>query len=152
MIKLKSILQEKGSESVFQNIAFGQKTSYNPDAESIAKLQGKLGGEKDTKIEAEIVKILINWFQSGMNPQSAAKLYKHFELFKDAKNAYPKIFKPATTNGTVLYRGLSMMPSSLKDFLLLGLLYDELPLNLTPQEGRDVPLNTTLHFMYVSAV
>ena len=55
-----------------------------------------------------------------MNPQSAAKLYKHFELFKDAKNAYPKIFKPVTTNGTVLYRGLSMMPQTLKDFFKKG--------------------------------
>lgn len=120
MIKLKYILQEKGSESVFQNVAFGQKTSYNPDAESIAKLQGKLAGEKDTKIEAEIVKILINWFQSGMNPSAAKNLYKHFELFKDAKEKYPKIFKPTTTNGTVLYRGLSMMPQTLKDFFKKG--------------------------------
>jgi hypothetical protein len=122
MIKLKSILQEKSSESVFQNVAFGQKTSYNTDAESIAKLQGKIGGEKDTKIEAEIAKILIDWFQSGINPSAAKQLYKHFELFKDAKEKYPKIFKPATTDGTLLYRGLSMMPSSLKDFFKKGTL------------------------------
>ena len=120
MIKLKRILPETDAESVFQNVAFGQKTSYNQDADRIAKLQGKVFGEKDTKTEAEIGKILQGWFQTGMNPQSAAKLYKHFELFKDAKNAYPKIFKPATTNGTVLYRGLSMMPQSLKDFFKKG--------------------------------
>ena len=120
MIKLTKLINEVESEPVFQNVAFGQKTSYNQDADQIAKLQGKVAGEKDTKTEAEIVKILQGWFGSGMNPQSAAKLYKHFELFKDAKNTYPKIFKPATTNGTVLYRGLSMIPQTLKDFFKKG--------------------------------
>jgi len=120
LIKLKQIITEAESEPVFQNVAFGQKTTYNKYPDEIAKLQGKVAGEKDTKKEAEIGKILQGWFGSGMNPESAAKLYKNFELFKDAKNTYPKIFKPVTTNGTVLYRGLSMMPQGLKDFFKKG--------------------------------
>jgi len=122
MLKLKTILKEQDSESVFQNVAFGQKASHNPNAESIAKLQGKLAGEKDTKTESEIAKILQGWFDSGINPKYAEKLYKHFELFKDAKKKYPKIFKPVTSNGTVLYRGLRSMPKSLEDFLKKGTL------------------------------
>ena len=114
------IIKEIESEPVFQNVAFGQKTSYNKYADQIAKLQGKVAGEKDTKTEAEIGKILQKWFQTDMNPQNAEKLYKHFELFKAAKNTYPKIFKPSTKNGTILYRGLSLLPQTLKDFFKEG--------------------------------
>jgi hypothetical protein len=120
--KSNKVGNEKDAKSVFQNVAFGQESEYNTNAKSIAKLQGKLAGERDTKTEAEIVEILADWFLTGMAPSTAKKLYKHLELFKDAKEKYPKIFKPSTKDGTILYRGLTDMSSNFKEFFKKGTL------------------------------
>lgn len=121
--KANKVHNEKDAKSVFQTVAFGQSSQYNTNAKSIAKLQGKLAGEKDTKTEAEIVEILADWIVTvEMNSSAAKNLYKHFELFKDAKEKYPKIFKPSTKDGTTLYRGLTNMPSKIKDLFKKGTL------------------------------
>ena len=59
--------------------------------------------EKDTIEEAKIKKYLQNWVN---NYSYHEELANEKELFKKLSKEYPKVFKPATEKGTLLYRGL----------------------------------------------
>lgn len=117
MIKLKNILFEEDSEKVFQKIVFGQKGSYNPSADKLVRFQGQLDNENDTSIEASIAKLLHQWSVTGFNPKTATALYKNLSILKDARKKYPKVFKPKTADSTLVYRGLSWLPSNLEKSL-----------------------------------
>jgi len=62
--------------------------------------------EKDTKEEAKIKEYLQGWVNSLYFHKEIAN---EKELFKKLSREYPKVFKPATEKGTLLYRGLKRL-------------------------------------------
>lgn len=110
MIKLKHILIEDEISDKFGNVAFGGSAK-------IAALQNK-DREKDTEFEKEILKKIKLWVNAEL--QSDESIYDNRNIIKKASKKFPEIFKPYTSNGTYLYRGLSGFASSnsLRDSVL----------------------------------
>ena len=121
-MKLSKIL-----EGEYGNILFGDKD----DPAKFAKMQGaKPGSEPDSPEEKKLLLLLKKW---TVNPaHSIQDLYKIREKLKSLANEYPKILKPSTPNGTVIYRGLTstnpqiesqVKASNPEDWIKAGRLY-----------------------------
>jgi hypothetical protein len=114
MIKLKDILSEIGTDpkTVFGNIVFGDPLNYG--STEFAAIQNMEPTEYNTKEENEILNLLRTWVQEDEDEEPPYdKLYSYFDLFKSATSKFPRIFKPKTPPGTVLYRGLRLSSDSI---------------------------------------
>lgn len=113
MIKLKDILLNEETptdvKSAFGRLAFGS-------VRGISALQGKKGTEKNTQFETEMLSILRSWVASSQ-PWIADKLIAKYDILKNAAEVFPTVLKPATPNGTELYRGLRRLNDSLMSSL-----------------------------------
>lgn len=96
MIKLKDILLE---DSDFGKIVFG-------DEDAFAKLQGsEAGDEPDTESENDLWNTLESWITYG-GVDRKRELEARIDDLRDLAKKYPKFFKPSTSIGTIMYRGL----------------------------------------------
>jgi hypothetical protein len=97
---LKPLLITEDSKE-FGNVLFGDKK----DPPALAKLQqSEPGSEDNVPKEKKLLQILRMWVST---PENAVKdLYKISGKLKSMADDYPKILKPETPNGTILYRGL----------------------------------------------
>ena len=98
LIKLKDILKEDEVDDAFGDVAFGSNWY-------IARLQGK-NEEDDTELEGKLLSVLYTWLDDSSSLEQD-ELYKVRNLLKKASGRFPKIFKPDTPNGTLLYRGIN---------------------------------------------
>jgi len=114
-------------EGEYGNILFGDKK----DPPEFAKLQkAKPGSEDNLPGETKLLRILKQWTTT---PENAIEdLYKISGKLKSMANDYPKILKPETPNGTILYRGLKnvnpeieaqIKKSNPEDWIKAGRLY-----------------------------
>lgn len=125
-MKLIDILKEIG-DAEFGKIMFGDKN----DPPEFAKLQkAKPGSEPDTPDEKKLLNLLKRWVGTPENVMG--DLYKMSDKLKALSKYYPKILKPKTPNGTIVYRGLkSVSPqidaqikaSKPEDWIKAGRLY-----------------------------
>jgi hypothetical protein len=110
MVRLKEILlNEDEVDDTFGNVAFGKKTS-------IAQYQGATDIEDNSELEELLYTHLKKWTDSKSftdRADAAEQLYKHESLFRRAQNKFPLIFKPKTSNGTTLYRGLAVFNNNI---------------------------------------
>lgn len=97
MLKLKTILKEDEVDDVFGDVAFGSNWY-------IARLQGK-NEEDDTELEGKLLSVLYTWLDDSSSLEQD-QLYAVRDLLKKASERFPRIFKPDTPNGTLLYRGI----------------------------------------------
>lgn len=145
MIKLKDILNETDAEvkSTFGNTAFGDTSSSNIRGQKFLNLQGKKGQpEINTKLEAEIMSVLVGW-TSRTNTLRADYLMSKEQLFRKAAKVFPMIFKPETPNGTDLYRGLKYTQNKTIENSLKG---------TKPKDYKKVKHGMNTYYSYVKPI
>ena len=114
MIKLKDILNEDDIDSKFGNHAL-----TDPDTK-IGKHLAKLTNSKpetNTSFEKELLQLLGYWVDNS-DAISAEKLWSLKKLFIQVSDKFPKIFRPDTPNGTILYRGIRTISKNMENDLL----------------------------------
>ena len=141
MIKLKHILKETDAEvqSIFGDIAFGDDSASEIRGYKFLNLQGKKGqSEKNTKLEAEIMSVLVGW-TSRTTTLRADYLASKEELFRKAAKVFPVIFKPETPNRTEVYRGLKHTQNKTIQDSLKG---------TTPKDYKKVKHGGNIYYSY----
>jgi hypothetical protein len=138
----------------FGNVLFGDKK----DPPEFAKLQKqKPGSEDNLPAERKLLQILRRWVAT---PENAVKdLYKISGKLKSMADDYPKILKPETPNGTILYRGLKnvnpeieaqIKKSKPEDWVKAGRLYVlKTPIKYVPRsdvQSWSTSISTAQHF------
>lgn len=108
MIKLKNILKEDNVEDNFGKVAFGGN-------KKMANLQGSIV-EPDTDFEKELIDALKQW-TTGSPIDAAERLYPLHTMLKKAADKYPKVLRPTTPDGTLLYRGLGLVNEKMESKL-----------------------------------
>tara|TARA_R110000868_G_scaffold44523_3_gene148558 strand:+ start:1110 stop:1820 length:711 start_codon:yes stop_codon:yes gene_type:complete len=126
-MNLLELLKEIAEDKEYGEVLFGDKN--NPP--EFAKLQGaKPGSEPDLSAEKKLLLILKKW--TGHPAHAIKDLYKLHGKLKTLANDYPKILKPESPNGTILYRGLTdvnpqieaqVKSSKAEDWVRVGRLY-----------------------------
>ena len=123
IIKLKRLLPEDAVDDAFGKIPLASDTElddYLVDAVNTAiKEYLKTKGEPLTSTEYKILNAVSKWiegFRQEMT-QAAKVLMKYQSLLQQAKGKFPEVFKPAISNGTIIYRGVASNSNWLKKVL-----------------------------------
>lgn len=112
VLKLKTILKEDDFEDKFEKVPFGY------DDEIRAMIKGNPPHEKNTDFERELLSLLRKW-TVGLDLTTVGKrMLDELDIIKEGARKFPEIFKPETSNGTALYRGLRFLSPSVEEELL----------------------------------
>ena len=83
----------------------------------LTEVEADLGKDATRQFQSKLDDVLDNWLMDS-DAESANWLYKNFNIFKNLKTKYPKVFAPKLPNGTKLYRGLTKPNQELIDQVL----------------------------------